>query len=212
MQRNTLSKILRQGVQFRTQALQTRRASIALSVTKQHSRLPQRKSSAQQSLRYLSVTTPRAKGITPESEDPQPKVPEEVQDGAIPADLTIERYNELSDVYMDSIVEKLEALQEEREDVDVEYSAGVLTLTFPPIGTYVINKQPPNKQIWLSSPISGPKRYDYVISSEGQNAKEGTGSGNWVYLRDNSTLQELLLAEIGIDIESFEPSPPSIDE
>ena len=30
----------------------------------------------------------------------------------------------------------------------------------PNVGTYVINKQTPNKQIWLSSPISGPKRYD----------------------------------------------------
>ena len=26
-------------------------------------------------------------------------------------------------------------------------------------GVYVINKQTPNKQIWLSSPISGPQRY-----------------------------------------------------
>lgn len=25
----------------------------------------------------------------------------------------------------------------------------------------MINKQPPNKQIWLSSPSSGPKRFDY---------------------------------------------------
>lgn len=78
--------------------------------------------------------------------------------------------------------------------------AGVLTLTFPPNGTYVINKQPPNKQIWLSSPISGPKRYDYVIESEGQDAKEGTGQGKWVYLRDGSTLEDLLLEEIGVEL------------
>ena len=33
--------------------------------------------------------------------------------------------------------------------------AGVLTLKLPSSkGTYVINKQPPNKQIWLSSPTS----------------------------------------------------------
>lgn len=32
--------------------------------------------------------------------------------------------------------------------------AGVLTLKLGDKGTYVINKQPPNKQIWLSSPIS----------------------------------------------------------
>jgi frataxin len=71
----------------------------------------------------------------------------------------------------------------------------------------VLNKQPPNKQIWLSSPISGPKRYDYVISSEGQDAKEGTGAGEWVYLRDSSTLTELLERELGIDMsESYTPA------
>lgn len=78
--------------------------------------------------------------------------------------------------------------------------AGVLTLKFPPNGTYVINKQPPNKQIWLSSPISGPKRYDYAVWSEGQDAKEGTGAGAWVYLRDGSTLAALLQGELGIDL------------
>lgn len=31
--------------------------------------------------------------------------------------------------------------------------SGVLTLNVGEHGTYVINKQPPNKQIWLSSPI-----------------------------------------------------------
>lgn len=34
-----------------------------------------------------------------------------------------------------------------------------MTLDVPPHGTYVINKQPPNHQIWVSSPISGPSRY-----------------------------------------------------
>lgn len=44
-------------------------------------------------------------------------------------------------------------------DFDVSYSMGVLTLhVSPKIGTYVINKQTPNRQIWLSSPLSGPKR------------------------------------------------------
>lgn len=40
---------------------------------------------------------------------------------------------------------------------------GVLTAVISEaFGTYVINKQAPNKQIWLSSPVSGPKRYDYI--------------------------------------------------
>lgn len=64
----------------------------------------------------------------------------------------------------------------------------------------MINKQPPNKQIWLSSPVSGPKRYDYVIIGDGQNQKEGTGLGDWVYLRDGSTLSGLLMEELNVDV------------
>lgn len=94
----------------------------------------------------------------------------------------------------------------------MEWKAGVLTLTFPPIGTYVINKQPPNKQIWLSSPTSGPKRYDYVVLNEDQNSKEGTGAGQWVYLRDMSTLQDLLLEEVGVDLSLEHPSTPGDGE
>jgi frataxin len=75
-----------------------------------------------------------------------------------------------------------------------------LTLTFPPNGTYVINKQPPNKQIWLSSPITGPKRYDWVVIGDGQNEKEGTASGDWIYLRDGSSLSQLILEELNMDV------------
>ena len=80
----------------------------------------------------------------------------------------------------------------------------IINLNFPPNGKYVINKQPPNKQIWLSSPISGPKRFDFVMKSEGQNAKEGTGAGEWVYLRDGTTLGSLLTSEIGVDLSVVE--------
>lgn len=72
-----------------------------------------------------------------------------------------------------------------------------------PHGTYVINKQPPNKQIWLSSPLSGPKRYDYVVTSEGQESKQDTATGGWVYLRDGSSLSELLQEETGINLEGL---------
>jgi frataxin len=66
--------------------------------------------------------------------------------------------------------------------------------------SYVLNKQPPNKQIWLSSPISGPKRFDWVIKQEGMNAKEGSGQGDWVYMRDGSSLTEILRKELGVDV------------
>lgn len=71
--------------------------------------------------------------------------------------LSQQEYNSLSDDVFDSLVSQLEHLVDEspdgaERDWEIEYSQGVLTLKVPPTGTYVINKQPPNKQIWLSSP------------------------------------------------------------
>lgn len=165
----------------------------------------------------------------PDQEDPKP--PQNNPDDTPPMQATPmedEEYHTVAEAWMDAINEKAEAMQEAREDVEVEYSvslprhsrpcqhgknfiltpssfcplqAGVLTLSLPQQGTYVINKQPPNKQIWLSSPLSGPKRYDWVLDGEGQHEKEGSGEGEWVYLRDGSNLTELLRREIGIIVD-----------
>lgn len=77
-----------------------------------------------------------------------------------------------------------------------------MTIRVPEKGTYVINKQPPNKQIWLSSPISGPKRYDWCTVGDGQADKEGTGAVRWTYLRDGSSLNQLILEELGMDLDT----------
>ena len=67
---------------------------------------------------------------------------------------------------------------------DVNLSDGVLTVVISDdVGTYVINKQTPNKQIWLSSPVSGPKRFDLV-------------KDRWIYLHDSSCLHDLLEKEL----------------
>lgn len=79
--------------------------------------------------------------------------------------------------------------------------SGVMTIAVPEKGTYVLNKQPPNKQIWLSSPLSGPKRYDWCVSGDGQGDKEGTAVGQWVYARDGSTLDQLILDELDVDVQ-----------
>jgi frataxin len=47
------------------------------------------------------------------------------------------------------------------DEFETVYASGVLNMTFPPYGTWVLNKQTPNRQIWWSSPISGPRRYEY---------------------------------------------------
>lgn len=73
---------------------------------------------------------------------------------------------------------------------DVNLADGVLTIVISDdVGTYVINKQTPNKQIWLSSPISGPKRYDLL-------------KDRWIYLHDSSCLHDLLEKELS-DIFKF---------
>jgi frataxin len=81
--------------------------------------------------------------------------------------------------------------------------AGVLNITVPAIGTYVLNKQPPNKQIWLSSPISGPKRYDWIVEGDRIYEKQDSRPfvhGQWIYLRDGSNLTELLNTELTLQL------------
>lgn len=101
--------------------------------------------------------------------------------------ISVEQYHALSDTTMETMLESLENVLDEEasSEYEVDYSSGVLTLKLGQHGTYVINKQPPNKQIWLSSPTSGPKRYDYVPERD-----------QWVYLREGRTLGQLLNEEL----------------
>jgi len=204
MARSTLSKLVRQATRQTNQfsgarsSLSFRSIHLVRTTIAANQRLTS--SASLDLLRNFTSSPYTYKGLSPETEDPQPKEVEDHDQIKVPTEISNEEYHELSEKYMDHMVEKLEELQEAREDVEVEYSAGVLTLTFPPIGTYVLNKQPPNKQIWLSSPISGPKRYDWVVKGEGQHQKEGGGQGDWVYLRDGSSLSDVLAKEVGVDV------------
>lgn len=67
--------------------------------------------------------------------------------------------------------------------------AGVMTIKAPQ-GTYVLNKQPPNRQLWLSSPVSGPKRYDWDHVRM-----------YWIDTRDGSTLNALMRDELGVEYD-----------
>lgn len=71
--------------------------------------------------------------------------------------------------------------------IQFDFQDGVLTVSLgSKYGTYVINKQSPNKQIWLSSPKSGPKRFDFVY------AETNTENGFWIYKHTGETLHEIL--------------------
>ncbi|XP_055298350.1 frataxin, mitochondrial [Sitodiplosis mosellana] len=85
--------------------------------------------------------------------------------------------------YIEELIDSINHLT----TADVVNKDGVLTVSLgSTYGTYVINKQSPNKQIWLSSPTSGPKRFDFVY------AKDGSKLGYWIYKHTGETLHELL--------------------
>ncbi|XP_054259588.1 frataxin homolog, mitochondrial isoform X2 [Macrosteles quadrilineatus] len=89
--------------------------------------------------------------------------------------------------FFEDIIENIPKLK----TADVCFGDGVLTVNLDTYGIYVINRQSPNKQIWLSSPVSGPKRYDFVPSKNG-----------WVYRHDNQTLHQLLKNELSEIVKS----------
>merc|ERR1719391_1500895 len=67
----------------------------------------------------------------------------------------------ISEATLEYLSECVETFPDIASRFDIVLSQGVLTIKCGSHGTFVINKQGPNKQIWLSSPFSGPKRYDW---------------------------------------------------
>ena len=109
--------------------------------------------------------------------------------------------------YANCTLEAIQEVYDERSDndptlaMDVEYAVclalhdhlcsyitvrllwqdGVLNVEVGTLGTFVLNKQAPNRQLWVSSPISGPLRYDLCTSSKA-----------WVNSRDRHDMLALL--------------------
>ena len=95
-------------------------------------------------------------------------------------------YHSEADKVMDILTEKCDEFFDLTSDeFDYKTASGVLTIDFgAKIGTFVINKQAPNQQIWLSSPISGPNHYDWDSTSK-----------QWISSKDKHSLSSLLQTE-----------------
>ncbi|KAJ1406209.1 Frataxin/CyaY [Sesbania bispinosa] len=65
-------------------------------------------------------------------------------------------FHNLADSAIHSLQEKLEDYGDsvELDGFDIDYGNDVLTVKLGDLGTYVLNKQTPNRQLWLSSPVS----------------------------------------------------------
>jgi frataxin len=120
MSRTALSTLARNASrQFAPRAAIPLRSSVVRSLTAFY---PRSIGASSSSYRSFSASRPQLKGLSPETENPQPKEAEANSTASAPANLSAEQYAELSDTYMDALVEKLEQLQEENEGIDVEYS------------------------------------------------------------------------------------------
>ncbi|KAJ4976001.1 hypothetical protein NE237_001107 [Protea cynaroides] len=98
-----------------------------------------------------------------------------------------EEFHRLADATIEDLQEKLEEYGDhvQIDGFDIDYANQVLTLKLGNLGTYVLNKQTPNRQIWLSSPVSGPSRFDWDRSSQ-----------SWIYRRTKANLIRLLESEL----------------
>lgn len=95
------------------------------------------------------------------------------------------RFAALADPLLDRIAE---AVEDAMDDADADLHAGILTLTLPGIGQYVINKHAPNREIWVSSPKSGAHHF-------------GWSGDKWVSTRNAEVeLLTLIENEIGVAV------------
>ena len=74
---------------------------------------------------------------------------------------------------------------------DLDLRDGILKIDLKNNKSYVINIQKNNKQIWLSSPFSGPKRFEYI-------------NNEWVDIHNNKIkLYELINSEFNNNYKLF---------
>ncbi|XP_065199285.1 uncharacterized protein LOC135830969 [Sycon ciliatum] len=77
----------------------------------------------------------------------------------------VREFHMYADETLETLSEVFENLPEEPgvnvpDGYDVQCGGGVLTIELDSANTYVLNKQAPNQQIWISSPFTGPKRFN----------------------------------------------------
>lgn len=114
---------------------------------------------------------------------------EPVSDDTLGVEWAEHDFVQVADASLESISETVSSFgfdsQNGLEDFDIDLSQGVLTVQLGSVGTFVLNTQTPNRQIWMSSPISGPWRYAWHPQRR-----------EWLSTRDGHCLSERLSHEL----------------
>ena len=92
------------------------------------------------------------------------------------------QFETLADAMLGRIQSALEAAG---GDLDVELVEGVLTVETESGGKFLVNKHGPNRQIWLSSPVSGAWHFAWSETHHG-----------WISTRGGERLEDLLGREL----------------
>lgn len=124
-------------------------------------------------------------------------------------------YHALADTCLEEILTATAEIESsiDADDIDISLEQGVLNINLGKYGFWVINKQTPNRQIWWSSPVSGPRRYEYAYNNEIKQLVHDTkhvSACNWMHTRstDNDSnlftdLKDELLKITGADITAY---------
>jgi len=93
--------------------------------------------------------------------------------------------------------DSLETYDSAERPIELSESDGVLKLIVADAGTYVINQHTVTRQLWCSSPISGPSKYNYHRTQPLTSSSSQQTHGRWLSERDpNNALIDLLQKEL----------------
>lgn len=93
------------------------------------------------------------------------------------------RFGTLADATLEGFMDAIDEALGDVMDADLEN--GILKIELDSGGQYVINKHGPNRQIWMSSPVSGASHYNYDAET-----------GGWIATRGEGYLAEILASEL----------------
>lgn len=82
-----------------------------------------------------------------------------------------------------TLVRLAERIEDGLDAADVELRGGILTIELADRSQFVVNKHAPNRQIWVSSPVSGAAHFAW--SGEA-----------WISTRGPERLETMLAAEL----------------
>ena len=93
------------------------------------------------------------------------------------------QFNPIAEKTIESLFDTIERELGHMAEVDLE--GGILNVELDDGRVYIINKHLPNRQIWLSSPLSGAHHFSF----------DGD-AGAWISTRDSAQLISLLEDEL----------------